>query len=46
MKRLFIHIEIQDGERVHDHKVITTTKCECTEFAVDWYVSHYWGYGD
>lgn len=45
MKYLFIHLEIQDGERKHSHKVLHTTNAENLEFAVERYVSTYWGYG-
>ena len=46
MKYIFIHIVIRDGEREHDHKVLTTTNCENIKFAVDWYTAHFWGYGE
>jgi hypothetical protein len=47
MKYIFIHIEVQDGERrLHDHKVLHTTNCNNVGFAVEWYVAHYWGYGE
>ena len=44
--RLLIHIEVQDGERTHDHKVLHTTNCCNIDFAVEWYVAHYWGFGE
>jgi len=44
-KYLFIHIEIQDGEFVHNHKVVIITKCKSLEYAAIYYVAHYWGYG-
>jgi len=46
MRYLFIQLEIQDGERVHDHRVLHTTKAIDLNFAVERYVSTYWGYGE
>ena len=46
MKRLFIHLVIQDGEREHDYKVIHTTNCNNLDFAADWYVAHFCGRGE
>ena len=46
MTHLFIHLVIQDGERQHDHKVLHTTKCKNLDFAVEWYVAHFWGLGE
>ena len=46
VRHLFIHLEVREGERVHDHKVITSTKCKDLNFAVEWYTSHYWGHGE
>ena len=43
--RLLIKIEIQDGERRHNHKVLHTTYCKNVDFAVEYYVAHYWGQG-
>ena len=45
MKYLFIHIEVQDGERKHDHKVLHTTNANNIEFSAQRYVSTYWGKG-
>jgi hypothetical protein len=46
MKHLFIHLKVQDGERVHDHKVLHTTNAENLAFAAERYVASYWGYGE
>ena len=46
MAKLFIHLEIQDGERRHDHKLLTQTNCKNIEWAVHWYVAHFWGHGE
>lgn len=45
MKYLFIKIKVQDGYREHIHKVLHTTTCTNIEFAIIWYIAHYWGYG-
>ena len=45
MRYLFIHLEIQDGERRHNHRVLHITKADNLNFAVERYVSTYWGYG-
>lgn len=46
MKYLFITLEIQDGERVHTHRVLETTNCKNINFAAEYYAAHYWGYGE
>jgi hypothetical protein len=46
MKRLFIQLKIQDGEREHNHRVTTVTNCENIYFAAAWYAAHYWGETD
>lgn len=43
MKRLFIQLKIQDGEREHNHRVTTVTNCKNINFAAAWYAAHYWG---
>lgn len=45
VKYLFIHLEVQDGERRHDHNVLHTTKASNIDFAAERYVSTFWGYG-
>ena len=45
LRYLFIHIEVRDGEREHDHKVLHTTKATNLEFAAQRYVASYWGWG-
>lgn len=42
-KKLFIELDVRDGERVHTHRVLTETTCEDINFAGQWYASHYWG---
>ena len=44
--KLLIILEIQDGERSHTHKVLTSTNCKNLDFAVEWYVAHFWGQGE
>jgi hypothetical protein len=43
MKYLFITLEVQDGERRHDHRVLHTTNCTNVHFAVEYYAAHFWG---
>ncbi len=45
-KYLFIELSVRDGERVHDHRVLHTTRAENIEFAAQRYVSTYWGWGE
>ena len=45
MKYLYIEVEVREGEFEHTHRIIHTTNCENLEFAVEWYTSHFWGYG-
>ena len=46
IKYLFIEIEIYEGDRVHNHRVLHTTNGNNIMFAANRYVSTYWGYGD
>jgi hypothetical protein len=43
MKYLFIHLEVQDGERRHDHRILHATKANDIVFAAQRYASTYWG---
>ena len=45
MKYLFIELKIQDGERQHNHRVLTTTLASNVRFAAERYAASYWGYG-
>jgi len=45
MKYLYIRIQIQDGAREHTHHCLHTTNCQNLDFAVEWYVAHFWGQG-
>jgi hypothetical protein len=45
MKRIYIRIVVLDGEREHTHHVLESTNCESVEFAVNWYLLHFWGFG-
>lgn len=45
-KHLYIRLTVRDGEREHSHHCITSTTCDSLEFAVVWYVAHFWGHGD
>lgn len=46
MKYLFIELEIQDGERIHTHRCLHTTKCKNINYAAEYYAAHYWGYSE
>ena len=46
MKHIFINIQVQNGEFQHDHKVLISTKCKSTLFAVNWYIAHFWGFSE
>ena len=46
MKYLFIELKIRDGEREHDHRVLTSTLGNDIQFAAQRYASSYWGYGE
>ena len=46
MKYLFIILEIQDGEREYEYRLITTTNCKNILFAAEWYAAHFWGIGE
>ena len=43
MKTIFLQFDIRDGERTHTHKVLFNTKCKNLEFAVQYYIAHFWG---
>ncbi len=45
-KHLFIKLQVQDGERQHDHMVLHTTNANNIEFAAQRYVSTFWGDGE
>lgn len=45
MKYLFIELRIQDGERQHTHRVLTTTLASNVRFAAERYAASYWGHG-
>ena len=45
IKYLFLRFDIQDGERTHQHKVLTQTKAVDIKFAIRRYLSTYWGEG-
>jgi hypothetical protein len=45
IRYLFIHLEVQDGDRRHYHRILHTTKASNLNFAVERCVSTYWGYG-
>jgi len=46
MKYLFIHLEVQDGERRHDHRILHTTNAKNIEFAAQKYAASFWGWGE
>ena len=46
MKHLYIVIEIREGEFEHTHKILHSTNCQNLQFAAEWYVAHYWGFGE
>jgi len=45
IRYLFIHLEVKDGERTHNHRVLHTTRAKDLNFAVERYVSTFWGFG-
>ena len=45
MKHIFIKLTVREGEFEHTHKILHTSNCKNLEFAVNWYVAHYWGHG-
>lgn len=45
IKYLFLRFDIQDGERTHQHKVLTQTRANNVEFAIKRYLSTYCGEG-
>ena len=46
MKYLLIHLEVQDGERRHDHRCLHTTNAKSIEFAAQKYAAGFWGWGE
>lgn len=45
IKYLFLRFDIQDGERTHQHKILTQTKAVNIKFAIRKYLLTYWGEG-
>ena len=45
MRYLLINLEVQDGERRHQHRCLHQTNAKNLDFAVQRYVSTFWGYG-
>ena len=45
IRYLFVHLEVQDGERKHDHKVVFATRANNLGLSAQRYVANYWGYG-
>lgn len=43
MKTIFLEIKIRDGEREYSYRVLFTTKCKNLDFAVQYYIAHFWG---
>ena len=43
IKYLFIDLEVREGERTHNHRVLIQTKLENVADAVEDYASDYWG---
>lgn len=43
IKYLFIELEVREGERTHNHRVLFQTKLDNVVDAVDDYASNYWG---
>ena len=43
IKYLFIELEVREGERTHNHRVLLQTKLENVADAVEDYASDYWG---
>jgi len=45
IKYLFISILVYDGEMRHDHRVVIMTRAKDINFAAQYYVAHYYGFG-
>lgn len=45
MKYLFISLEVYDGERIHDHRILETTNGKDIYFAAQKCAATYWGLG-
>lgn len=43
VKYIYLEMTIQHGEYQHEHRVMFATSCTNIEFAVCWYIAHYWG---
>ena len=43
VRYVYLEMEIHQSEFQHDHRVLFVTHCENIEFAVRWYIAHYWG---
>jgi len=43
MKRLFITLEVRDGEYEHTHRILHSTNANDIWFAAQRYASKYWG---
>lgn len=46
MRHLYLNIIVQEGEFEHTHKVLISTKCENLNFAINYYIAHFWGHGE
>lgn len=42
-KNIFLEMKIRDGEREYRYRVLFSTRCKNLEFAVQYYIAHFWG---
>lgn len=43
LRYVYLEMTIQQGEFEHQHRILFATRCSSVEFAVKWYIAHYWG---
>lgn len=44
-KYLLLNLDIQNGEYEHQHTILLSTRCTNLEFAVQYYIAHFWSDG-
>jgi hypothetical protein len=43
LKYLYVQLKVQDGEREHTHRCLTTTYADNLDFVAQKYAASYWG---